>query len=731
MPGPGRCFTVLRRTVFQTLLIVALCGAAPGIAQQPAIDRFAPGGHPLNTWVKLSPLPDGPPSPRLGYEGACAWDSKRGVLIRYGGHNPGGGGEQGSEIWSFDPRTGRWILHEPNTSPPGICCGQQNVFDPVAGLYIRFPAFSASHGWQWRREVWLNDSSVWTYDLASNTWRNMRPLPTAHPRPLRCAAWDSDHQIVVIFGGEGSSEGTQVYDPYTNQWTAMRPPAEPAFRSGGNMVYDSHQRVFVLFGAQFTDDPHTWIYDVRANRWRDAAPAEMPPTDRNDAVLAYDSHARKVVALIKIGGQEESSQPARLETWTYDVAANRWQKMNPLREPDPSGNRARQLMFAPELNVVLLENRPHPPHGPAEQQIWSYRLVEVGAQNLLPPHSLSLTTTEEGVQLSWQAPSQPDIRAYRILRGAAQFPWQADLQPIAEVPADSRQYLDRINNRGLPDGQVYFYAVVAVAADGRVSTPSILARTQPGLVTDLVVSVLAPQQIELRWQAPAGEDVTGYIVERAVVEVWSDDQLVALKKRTPPLEPPSAGAIRRIGTFRSITDEPVRETRYVDRSVDLTKPAAVEDVLEERPWADESLDRSGRPYPWAVYAYRVRAVNRWGIRGGPSAAQFTIPSAPLWVFSREDGATCHLRWKANPESSLRGYRVYRMDGRFDDAAIRRLTEQPITATEFSDPEAGHRTRRYYVVAVDPLGQEGHPSAPVWYQREWQALYEPFVGPWHQ
>ncbi len=61
--------------------------------------------QPANTWVKRSPLTDTPPSPRLGYEGACVWDGKHRVVIRYGGHNQGGGGEQHSEIWTFNPRS--------------------------------------------------------------------------------------------------------------------------------------------------------------------------------------------------------------------------------------------------------------------------------------------------------------------------------------------------------------------------------------------------------------------------------------------------------------------------------------------------------------------------------------------------------------------------------------------------------------------------------------------------
>ncbi len=60
----------------------------------PPVSSFAALSQEPNTWVKRSPLPGGPPSPRLGYEGACVWDTKHHLLIRYGGHNQGGGGAQ-------------------------------------------------------------------------------------------------------------------------------------------------------------------------------------------------------------------------------------------------------------------------------------------------------------------------------------------------------------------------------------------------------------------------------------------------------------------------------------------------------------------------------------------------------------------------------------------------------------------------------------------------------------
>jgi len=623
-------------------------GVEPVSAEMPGIEQ-AP-----NTWVKRSPLETTPPSPQLGYEGACVWDHWRRVLIRYGGHNQGGGGEQGSEVWIFDPLTARWTLKEPNISPPGLCCAAQHVFDPVRGLYIRFPAFSGNHGWQWHREIYLNDSSVWVYDPAENVWRDRRPLPAPHVAPLRCAAWDWHWEQVVIFGGEGSREGTVIYDPYANEWSWPKPPMQPAFRSGGQMVYDLARQVHVLFGAQFTDDPHTWVFDRRQNLWIDMKPPLLPPTNQNDAVLAYDSLHEVVLAVVKITEGEEEKARHRLETWAYHTKENRWQKMNPPEEPTPSGNRARQLVFAPELNLFLLENCTHPPHGPREQQIWTYRFA---------------------------------------------------------------------------------------AGPGRPMEIAPLERDRPPIVEELVVSVLDARRVELRWKEPAWEKVrgresavrpVGYIVERAPVEVLSEDQLNRLKSRVLPLDPPSVGAIRRVGAFQPITQEPVRGLEYVDSTVDLLQPARLENqIIYQRSFGRDEVDQGGKPYPFGVYAYRVRAVNAEGKVGGPSAAVLTIPSPPQWVFSQEAGNTCRLKWAPNPERGIRGYRVYRLDGRWDKDPISRLTPEPITECRYEDPTAGRHTRRYYIVAVDALGQEGHPSAPVWFNREWKRFYEPFVGSWHQ
>ncbi len=727
---PPSSQTTLR--LLATAIIVGL--SAHCIAQ----DRLE--NLPVNNWVKLSPLDSTPPSPTLGYEGACVWDSKHLRLIRYGGHNQGGGGEQNSEMWAFEPRSARWQFFQPNLRPPGICCGQQNIFDPVMGRYLRFPAFSHSHGWQWFREVYLNNSSVWSFDLDQNTWREMRPLPAPHPQALRCASWDSEHQVLVLFAGEASHEGTWVYDPSRNEWTEMNPPVQPAFRSAGNMAYDSHHKLHILFGSQYQDDRHTWAYDLASNRWIDKKPKTMPPTKRNDAVLAYDSVNKRVLAVLKSQADTEQQKEddydivSHLETWSYDTTKNRWKQMKPPQQPDPSGDRSRQLMFAPEHNLFLLENRAAgiDEDTVGEQQIWAYRFAKpTEVDGLLPPRGLSVDTQAEAVTLSWkkqEAANGKQAEKFRIFRGTGENPWSVEFQQLAEVVASKSSYVDRT----VEPKTIYHY-YVAAAAGSEESGPSLKVKTQPPVVDELVVSVLTAQSVALHWMPTEHTDIVGYHVERAVVKVYSEDELVLLKPRTPPLDEPSIGAFKSYGPFRPVTAKPVADTKWVDPSVDLSKPVTLDgDPIHVSSVPPRHLDPKGKPYRFAVFAYRIRGVNRLGCIGGPSPAVLTVPAPVEQLFATEDGATCKLRWKPNQEQGISGYRVYRLDGRWDEVdAVSRLTPEAIDALSYDDTKAAQKTRRYHVLAVDALGQEGQPSPPVWYDRRWKRYYTPFVSDWHQ
>ncbi|MDD4892046.1 MAG: hypothetical protein PHU85_19160, partial [Phycisphaerae bacterium] len=166
-----------------------------------------------NTWVKRSPLPGGPPSPRLGYEASFGYDSRVGKLLRWGGHDPGGGGPQLSETWAFDLRAGTWELTMPNNNPPGNCCCRENASDPTTNKWYRFSHPSFGHGWMWDRSRYLREDSVWVFDLAENKWTNMRPGKEPKLNVGKPAFYDPNHQIIWVYDTR-----LRAYDPYTNLW---------------------------------------------------------------------------------------------------------------------------------------------------------------------------------------------------------------------------------------------------------------------------------------------------------------------------------------------------------------------------------------------------------------------------------------------------------------------------------------------------------------------------------
>jgi len=671
--------------------------------------------HPVLKWVKHHPREGAAkPSPRLGYEGSYGYDWLTKLLIRHAGHNQGGGGEQNAEVWTYDLDADAWTLKEPNDAPPGTCCDQQNVFHDALRKFIRFPAFSGSHGWQSPREINLKNSSVWTYDLDTNTWRYLRPCPEVWPAPLRGAAYDPHHQVVVLHGGEGSNHGTVVYDLYTNTWTEMKPkpPAPAPNLSQPGFTYDAANRLFVLFGSQFQEDERTWVYDLRANSWRTLDVQTHPPGKRTSPVLAADTRNGIVLCSVQRDGEKDKT----LETWVLDVAKSTWKRLDLDPQPDPSGSRNRMLMYLPDKNLFVLENRTD-----KEQQLWTFRYAEAPPP---PPRvpNLKVVTKPDAVVLTWEAPAGADRPRYTVLRGAGSVPWEVEVKPIAEG-LDATTFTDDKP----PRKAIAFYQVKAAGG-------SFIVRAQPAVVSDVVVSVLGPKQIEVAWPKAEAEDVAGYLVERAEVAAYSTDEVLRVKQRYCHTSENAVGRIKRIGQFQRLTSQPIAENSLVDGTVDLAtgqrEPA--EPGLGGSALKPDQLDPNGKPYRFATYAYRVIAVNRLGVAGGPSALVFTYPSAVQHVFAKEEGAgATRLKWVANREKAVKGYLVYRHDGRWDKDPISLLTPEPLAATEFLDETAGGATRRYEVVVVDALGQEGEPSQPVWSRREWRAFYKPYTGEWHQ
>jgi hypothetical protein len=675
-------------------------------------------GHPVNQWVKQSPRP-GQPAPPFGWEGSGSYDPWSKKWIHSGGHD---GVPQGFHVFTFDLDTGVWEQKFPNTSPPGVCCVDgANVFDPAHRRFVRFPGGSLGHGYQWSRGVKLKNSHVWLYDLASNTWTNMRPPPyrtflsSEGLGSLDAAAtYDPNHELALSFGGQGASGGTNnlfAYDAHANRLHRLPAANPPSPRDGMGLAYDAGHDCLVLFGSQYASDEKTWIY-----RYPSATPTEkggmggweaheLEPhpvgkklgTYSTIPKMAYDALNGICLCLTW------DTNTGQHETWAFDAGKLQWTKMSPATEPDASMSRSRNLGFSAEHNLFILETSSREGKGKAPE-IWTYRYRKAPADpRPAPPANLRVETGPARATLTW-TPSSTPVKEYHVYRAQAEEPWKTHFAKIAAVPAPP--FVDD----ELAPGKVHHYTVRAIGKDGAESRPSFRARTQPRVLLRPVVSVLAPDRVEVAWNPHPDRDVVGYNLYRgtAVVRAVKKGTQAPWKDNDPEYAEPLPVEVRDVTDLRKLNAEPLTTPAFTDTRIDLVKK-----------------DPDPAEYRYHVHAYLVTAVNRLGTESGPSPYALTIPSEPVHVFCRERGETAELKWEPNPEKGITGYHLYKLGKSHWE--ILKVTEAPLRATTFSH-QGGRNTTRYWVVAVDALGQEGQPSSPVWFNRSYQGFFQ---GEWHQ
>ena len=74
-------------------------------------------------------------------------------------------------------------------------------------------------------------------------------------------------------------------------------------------------------------------------------------------------------------------------------------------------------------------------------------------------------------------------------------------------------------------------------------------------------------------------------------------------------------------------------------------------------------------------------------------------------------AVVTVTWKPNPEQHLLGYNIY-IYGRKKGSA-KKLNAEPVKQPRYIHKSGAPSLRRYAVVAVNALGQEGIPSHSIW------------------
>ena len=189
------------------------------------------------------------------------------------------------ELWShaerYTPSTDTWASISPLPTP---LRGMSAVGDGNGHIFV-FGGSSTLDNLGIR-------NSVLQYDVASNSWSHVAPMPV--PTRDSAIAVDEDGLMYVLGGisASGPTDTVQVYDPAFNSWTTQTPLPEPLYSHAA--VYDSLGRIMVAGGFDATGTATDAVYRTQRLNIPDAAPvitSSANLTASTDTTYSYDVDA--------------------------------------------------------------------------------------------------------------------------------------------------------------------------------------------------------------------------------------------------------------------------------------------------------------------------------------------------------------------------------------------------------------------------------------------------------
>jgi fibronectin type 3 domain-containing protein len=290
-----------------------------------------------------------------------------------------------------------------------------------------------------------------------------------------------------------------------------------------------------------------------------------------------------------------------------------------------------------------------------------------------PAALVGLQITSSGVRsvsLSWNAHSDPDITGYRVYRHV-----QPDgvFTMVKDVSGRTvTEFVDHDKSgEKLKDGVVYYYRVTAVNVGGAESelTPAVSVATlgPPPAPTDVkAVSGLVKQSL-VTWTPSAAKEVAGYAIYRG-------DNQQSLKQ------------------IKKIRDP--KASQYKDAGE----------------WGSKMKD--GTEYFYAVRSFNDVDVES-EVKTVVSAKTKPLPAAPTGVSATSgEGGKSTIRWTANLEKDIAGYRVTRsasLDGSY--AVIATVKE-----TFYGDTGLKNNSTYFYKAQAqdkdDLLSKESEPVSAI-------------------
>jgi hypothetical protein len=246
-----------------TVTVTGICGG--GVTPTPT-PTCPPGGGAAGPWTAGNPYPT--------------------TIVRYGFAQTAthfyvfGGVDNGTVVNAvnrMDLATGVWEPRAAMSNNPGEA--PTCALDAAAGMVY------CTQG--------LNGSGFASYDIASDTWTNLAPIPQSDTYGSASGAFNGK---VFVAGGSGAiTNAVWVYDIGTNSWSAGTAAPSVYLLAGYQQV---GQFLYVVggFDPTFANNATTWRLDMSSapGTW-DTGPAFTPQLA--DFGLAYDAGTNKLYSL--------------------------------------------------------------------------------------------------------------------------------------------------------------------------------------------------------------------------------------------------------------------------------------------------------------------------------------------------------------------------------------------------------------------------------------------------
>lgn len=388
-----------------------------------------------------------------------------------------------------------------------------------------------------------------------------------------------------------------------------------------------------------------------------------------------------------------------------------------------------------------------------------------------PPVPQELVATTNGLRevvLRWRKPDD-NAKFYRIERAEAS---DEPFGIVTKVAPGDGEYRDAgLPTAPLGDMKAYFYRLVALAANGRESEASAVAKAQtappPEPPPAVKAEPSAPRKIKVTWEASPSDGVAKYIVERAAAEspdrfvklaeqkdlvfeeggtektdlqdstkylyrittlnrvgsMGAPGQPVAVTTQPPPAAPASVDAEAFASRAVRVTWKPSAAewvAKYIVERADAAAPEQFKKLAEVK---DTKFEEGGTPQTElrdsTKYLYRVTAINKLGSVGPASAPAEVTTRPPPAVVSSLAAKSAEVRcvpltWAPSPEPDVVRYELFRRDA--PDRAFEKIaTVEGRAKTTYldggADPGnlADERTYEYRIRAINGVTAESADS----------------------